>query len=273
MTPAADEAALWRGIAAAPRDDAPWLVYADWLDEHGREAAAATLRRLLPDAQAAVAAGNPPQVVMSQIARLGVASGWGLPMPAAKPAALPVAPPLGSFERQPTSDPGRQVLWWLAFGAVLFLVRLFAGGGFAPREPDPPVKIDLFRPHWRADELVRHTFELQSDTEVLVVAMDEGGKARITTGKKGEAPTRFDGRWSIVPYGPLRVTRADGTLVCELEKVGDRFDRYEVKRVGRGEVFTLDWTPRIEMQWNRKKDAHAVTTNPGPAAGPTVPGP
>jgi uncharacterized protein (TIGR02996 family) len=249
VTPAADEAALWRAIEAAPRDDAPWLVYADWLEEHGREAEAVTLRRLLPDAQGAVAAGESPTLVMMQIARLGRADGWGLPMPPAKPAALPAAPPLGQFERQPASDAGRQLLLWVAFGGLIFLGRLIVEGGLAPREPDPPVRIDhLFRPHWQADELVRHTFELQSDTEVLVVAMDEGGKARIATGKKGEPPTRFAGRWSIRPYGPLVVTRADGTPVCELEKVDARLDRYEVNRAGRREVFTRDWTPRLEKR-------------------------
>ena len=274
MTPASDEAALWRAIEAAPRDDAPWLVYADWLEEHGREAEAAALRRLLPDAQAAVAAGGSPNVVMALLARVGTVGGWGLPIPPAKPAALPAAPPLGEFERQPASDPGRQFLLWLAFAGLIFLGRLIAGGAFAPREPDQPVRTDhLFRPHWHADELVRHTFELQSDTEVLVVAMDEGGKARIATGKTGEPPTRFDGRWSIVPYGPLRVTRADGTPVCELEKVNAQVDHYEVNRGGRREVFMRDWTPRLEKQWIPKKDADAATTDRGPAARPTVPGP
>jgi uncharacterized protein (TIGR02996 family) len=31
-----DEDAFRKAIAANPRDDAPVLVYADWLDEHGR---------------------------------------------------------------------------------------------------------------------------------------------------------------------------------------------------------------------------------------------
>ena len=34
----ADELALLRGVEAAPDDDLPRLVYADWLDEHGRHA-------------------------------------------------------------------------------------------------------------------------------------------------------------------------------------------------------------------------------------------
>ena len=33
-----DEAAFLRTILASPGDDAPWLVYADWLDERGRSA-------------------------------------------------------------------------------------------------------------------------------------------------------------------------------------------------------------------------------------------
>lgn len=36
MTPHPDEQALWAAIRAAPDDDLPRLVYADWLDERGR---------------------------------------------------------------------------------------------------------------------------------------------------------------------------------------------------------------------------------------------
>ena len=40
----ADELALLRGVEAAPDDDLPRLVYADWLDEHGRHARAEFIR-------------------------------------------------------------------------------------------------------------------------------------------------------------------------------------------------------------------------------------
>jgi uncharacterized protein (TIGR02996 family) len=39
-----DEAAFLRAIAGAPADDAPRLVYADWLDEHGRPERAEFIR-------------------------------------------------------------------------------------------------------------------------------------------------------------------------------------------------------------------------------------
>src|SRR5215207_7846509 len=39
-----DAAALLAAIRAAPADDAPRLVYADWLDEHGQPERAALLR-------------------------------------------------------------------------------------------------------------------------------------------------------------------------------------------------------------------------------------
>jgi uncharacterized protein (TIGR02996 family) len=39
-----DAAALWRAILDAPHDDAPRLVYADWLDEHGRPERAEFIR-------------------------------------------------------------------------------------------------------------------------------------------------------------------------------------------------------------------------------------
>ena len=50
-----DAEALLRAILDAPEDDAPRLVYADWLDEHGDDARAAFIRaqvelaRLAPD--------------------------------------------------------------------------------------------------------------------------------------------------------------------------------------------------------------------------------
>jgi uncharacterized protein (TIGR02996 family) len=44
-----DEAALLAAIRAKPRDDAPRLVYADWLDEHGYESRAAYIRAMVRD--------------------------------------------------------------------------------------------------------------------------------------------------------------------------------------------------------------------------------
>src|SRR5262249_7808777 len=40
----ADEDALLRGIRAAPEDDLPRLVYADWLDDHGDASRAELIR-------------------------------------------------------------------------------------------------------------------------------------------------------------------------------------------------------------------------------------
>jgi uncharacterized protein (TIGR02996 family) len=42
-----DEAALLRGIDAAPGDDAPRLIYADWCDENGRAEVAGFIRSAL----------------------------------------------------------------------------------------------------------------------------------------------------------------------------------------------------------------------------------
>ncbi len=45
-----DQTALLRACYAALRDDAPWLVYADWLREHGQDRRAdrlPVLRRML----------------------------------------------------------------------------------------------------------------------------------------------------------------------------------------------------------------------------------
>src|SRR5436190_15862505 len=39
-----DGEALLRAVVVAPRDDAPRLIYADWLDEHGQAEAAEYIR-------------------------------------------------------------------------------------------------------------------------------------------------------------------------------------------------------------------------------------
>jgi uncharacterized protein (TIGR02996 family) len=50
-----DEKAFLAAIAAAPGDDAPRLVFADWLDERGRDSEAAEQRRrTTPEYHAAV---------------------------------------------------------------------------------------------------------------------------------------------------------------------------------------------------------------------------
>jgi uncharacterized protein (TIGR02996 family) len=50
-----DEAALLRGINAARGDDAPRLVYADWLEENGRPERAAWIRAALAGGRETVA--------------------------------------------------------------------------------------------------------------------------------------------------------------------------------------------------------------------------
>jgi len=47
IPPVTDEEALLAAIAAAPLDDAPRLVYADWLQERGQEAKAEYLRAVV----------------------------------------------------------------------------------------------------------------------------------------------------------------------------------------------------------------------------------
>src|SRR5687768_3217999 len=58
-----DEPALLQAIREAPDDDAPRLVYADWLDEHGRPERAEFVRvcvELIRARQAAAARGRDP---------------------------------------------------------------------------------------------------------------------------------------------------------------------------------------------------------------------
>jgi uncharacterized protein (TIGR02996 family) len=248
VTTVSDEAALWRAIEAAPLDDAPWLVYADWLDDHGRDREAANLRRLLPDAQTAVYLnGESPNAVMGQLARLDIVDGWGLPMPAAPARALPPAPPPGPYEFAPRRSRGSQILMWFLFAGIIAVVRIAVHVAQDAAEKAPPAA-QLFDPSWHASDVAGHTFYLDSDSEVLVLGMAENRVAQVTMGKKGDAPTQVPGRWSIQPNGPLQVRSSDGSLICELQLKGVRFDVYTVIRAGRTEIFTRDWPRRPNSQ-------------------------
>lgn len=79
MTPPApsDESAFVRAVHARPLDPLPRLIFADWLDEHGRDTEAAWLRA---DVRAAAAHPEPApedlQIVRTAAGPEGVPSLW-----------------------------------------------------------------------------------------------------------------------------------------------------------------------------------------------------
>src|SRR5262245_61270326 len=102
-------AALAAAIRAAPDDDAPWLVYADWLQEAGRDSEARAIRSHLPALREPVRAGHEVARVIAVAAILQPCGrAWEamfatLPAPAAEfPARLPSFPdPVSRWVERP----------------------------------------------------------------------------------------------------------------------------------------------------------------------------
>jgi uncharacterized protein (TIGR02996 family) len=271
-----DEAALHRAIEADPADDAPWLVYADWLQEHGRDAEAANLRRFLPDVQAAVRSGRDLWFVMAQVARLGPgAAGWGLPAP---PPALPPAPrpEPGAWvpEDRPGWTPGPALIWFLGV-ALLGLFRAgcsadrdrypaggdgrmskeafaeierVAKGGSEPRtgyRPTPDLDRDrksgdIRDARWDPFEVVGQTLRLEDDSAVLAFTFAADGSVVYRVGRKGGILLPARGRWQIDERGALDITGPDGKPAYLLTKEYTDGHRYQVTRGGRSEVFVRE---------------------------------
>ena len=81
MTP--DEAGLWRGVLAAPADDLPRLVYADYLEDTGRQPLAAFVRAQIALSQVGPAHPDYPDLVEAQaLATAAVRAASSLPVPA-----------------------------------------------------------------------------------------------------------------------------------------------------------------------------------------------
>lgn len=272
-----DESALRRAIEAAPADDAPWLVYADWLQEHNRDAEATALRQFLPDVQAAVRAGRDVASVMKLVAGQGpVTSRWGLPVapPARRP--YPRREPRASAAAGRLGDPpvppmaiaflGSLVLGLLALGidkgpprqpadrfggdARLVKEALAKAREFPKaadnrvavqrvRSPDdvPPPQAPVSAKPWISDELIGHNFRLEDDRSVLAFTFEADGVARIRQGLKDVFVMSGEGRWWIDGGGDLNVTGSDGRLLFVLTKTKTDGVRYEVTRGGRSEVF------------------------------------
>src|SRR4051812_537419 len=75
-----DRDALIAAIAAAPGDDLPRLVFADWLEENGDPAQAAFIRKQIAFARAG--GGDPRRSLAAELKAMAVrgAAGWVAPL-------------------------------------------------------------------------------------------------------------------------------------------------------------------------------------------------
>jgi uncharacterized protein (TIGR02996 family) len=123
--------ALAAAIRADPEDDAPWLIYADWLQDNDRDAEAAAIRAHLPAVRRAVVAGHDPTVVLAVAARHPPGhpawqARFGRPMivptPAPAPARVaPVRPDTWAGRGEPSGD-GTALLVRVIFIPVLVII-------------------------------------------------------------------------------------------------------------------------------------------------------
>lgn len=139
--------ALAAAIRADPEDDAPWLVYADWLQENDRDAEAAAIRAHLPAIQAAVVAGHDPTLVLNVASRYSPGhpawQAWFgrpivVPAPAPAPARVtPVRRDTWAGRGEPTGD-GTALLARVIFipCLVILLATLRGQIGRSSRVPE-----------------------------------------------------------------------------------------------------------------------------------------
>src|SRR5262245_2837378 len=275
-----DEAALHRAIEADPADDAPWLVYADWLQDHGRDTEAAALRKLLPGVKAAVRAGHHLPSIMTLIAlkEAGI-PGWGLPAP--KPA-LPPAPPLESAARTSVDGSGgwtpRPRPFWSLGIILLGVFRMWfdAARQRDPAEGDGRISKEAFaeiqrlakgdsqprignRPtsdsdrdrksgdtrdatagRWNPVDVAGQALRLEHDSAVLTFTFAADGSVVYRVARQGAVPLPARRRSRIDEQGGLNITAPDGKPGYLLTKERSDGDRYQVTRDGRSEVFVRE---------------------------------
>jgi uncharacterized protein (TIGR02996 family) len=121
LPPTTDEDALLAAVAAAPDDDAPRLVYADWLQERGDEARAEYLRVV-------VTLVHPPEdaAVVERCVALGegIDAGWRQAVG-------------GRFEVVMTGSGGIHLTTFF----LRMMVGLFAGESMGPWHKGEPIRL------------------------------------------------------------------------------------------------------------------------------------
>jgi uncharacterized protein (TIGR02996 family) len=239
-----DESALWGAIEAAPADDAPWLVYADWLDDHERDREAANIRRFLPEVREAVQAGCERWAIMAMVVRQEpTGPGWGhyiRPEPGPSPREVVLHP---ADNPPPSGSVGNLVLVWVGFAVFLAVTRV-GYESVRQRAQEPPPRAEaLFPPMFKSDEVAGYTFRLVHDRDVLVLALAADGQATVDIGFKDRRVVRLAGRWVITFDGVLIVFRLEGGPIARLAKVRAEGDRFEVTRFGEKDIFTRERLP------------------------------
>src|SRR4051794_8936729 len=268
---ASDEAALRAAIEAAPADDAPWLVYADWLQERGRDPEAAAVRRFLPDIRAELAAGRDPAAVWGLVARQdpgGPAGGLGTP-PARPPLIVPASAPLTVPQAsQETRGRDLGLGGWLGIvivGKAVVLLSL----GVVRKESDQtsqpaPLNLTQFltedqlrysrvvkdgkeyvtfpirsRPpddRWHPAELPGYTLRVEHAPGLVAIAFGADGRATMFTWPCPGIgfPAVASGRWAV--------DDADGVLTITGLAEGDPVRVRKLQ--GAGDYYKVSWNSR-----------------------------
>lgn len=185
-------AALAAAIGAAPDDDAPWLVYADWLQEAGRDAEAGAIRIHLPQLREPVRAGYDAANVVAMAA---------------------VHPPGGEF-------------WELAYGRPPEPPAEFVDA--LPTWPDPP-HLEVERPGERPAPGTDLRYLLVPLLIVTVSVLRSMGPRPDRPPAMAFAPVRFpdDARTTVPKAGPKAIV--PGSLPsAKSTPDATRWDRGEV---------------------------------------------
>jgi uncharacterized protein (TIGR02996 family) len=249
--------ALRAAVQAAPADDAPWLVYADWLQENGRDAEAAAIRVHLPAVRAAVVAGHDLAGVLVAATRHPPGSpAWEAVYGPRSDVPVSVSPP--PRPRTPTreswSDGHRGERGSLSPLALVPLVYLFLLGfrslvssthldraAITPPGPvqlpaawvrEPAVPVPPAAVAWDRAEVAGHTFREAGGGKWLAFRADG-------TATAGAAPSAAgtQASWWVDASGALELTAWPGGQPSRLHKLRADGDRYEVVRDGRPEAY------------------------------------
>jgi uncharacterized protein (TIGR02996 family) len=245
-------AALAAAIGAAPDDDAPWLVYADWLQEAGRDAEAAAIRAHLPELREPVRAGYDPAKVVA-MASVHPPGGelweiaYGRP-PAPPPEfvdALPTwpDPPHLQVERPTERRAEGSGLQYLAIPMILVGMSILrAMVNHAERPPAMPVAPLRFPDDirttvpkagpkatvpgslqstpraipWDRAEVAGYTFRrVDGGDEAVTYAFADDGSVTFTSGLPGRPAVRMNVAWAIEADGAIEITALPSSEVTE----------------------------------------------------------
>jgi uncharacterized protein (TIGR02996 family) len=262
-------AALTAAIRAAPDDDAPWLVYADWLREAGRDAEAQAVRSHLPALRPPVRAGHDVAEVVATAARHPPGDPlWELAFgrPPAPPVGFPAQLPSwrdpsprtverGADRRAPGTD-----LRYLLVPVLIVLVSVLRA--MAPRSEPLPDALRLVPPkasgvtfpppksatRWDRDQVAGHTFcGVGKVDEAVVYVFGTDGDVTVTARLADGSPLRMTLAWKVDDGGAIQITAGPAAGVSERWGRGDRLvllrvegNRYDVERNGRPEVYIRD---------------------------------